>query len=411
MKLNFSYLKLETFTCVNNRFNIFFHFCILFIIKDLIFIMNFLKYQHFSNRHVNIEVPVMADPRTNILQNIYSQSNDEIWIDSWLQQNNIYHPIPKIKVNKAANVITIHEAQNSLKDCLKLLEKLSQTHQELESNFDKIPSTEWKHKTVEIGNIKDQFTKVISKFENGDAIFALKKTIEKRKKKRINQKKNKEFRKQQLEEEFQLREKMNKSIDQWLASKKEDDERLKMEEDMKKDADCVLAEVTKKKSDARKQMALIGSLAKLRFIRHHMALQRGEKPSLEDQNAFNITVLKLKNMWESSLKTYTKEEQGLKLLLEQTATEDTKTAELKKEKNLLEEWHAVFFGPRQVIPQDNATYWALTAAERDMETFIAIRKSWDTFLVSPTNEMGSKIPIGWVLPGTNENWSKYLATA
>ncbi|KAJ8981767.1 hypothetical protein NQ317_002361 [Molorchus minor] len=35
------------------------------------------------------------------------------------------------------------------------------------------------------------------------------------------------------------------------------------------------------------------------------------------------------------------------------------------------------------------------------------RKSWDTFLVPPTNEMGSKIPIGWVLPDTSpdENWS------
>lgn len=42
--------------------------------------------------------------------------------------------------------------------------------------------------------------------------------------------------------------------------------------------------------------------------------------------------------------------------------------------------------------------------------FIHFRKSWDTFLVSPTNEMGSKIPIGWVLPNTrpNENWCQYL---
>lgn len=62
--------------------------------------MNFLKYQNFSNRNVNIEVPVLSDPRTNVLQNIYSQSNDELWIDSWLQQNNVYHPIPKIRINR-----------------------------------------------------------------------------------------------------------------------------------------------------------------------------------------------------------------------------------------------------------------------------------------------------------------------
>ncbi|CAG9858037.1 unnamed protein product [Phyllotreta striolata] len=373
--------------------------------------MNFLKYQNFSNRNVNIEVPVLMDPRTNVLQSIYNQTNDEIWIDSWLQQNNVYHPIPKIKVNKAGgSIVPINEAQSSLKECLMLLDKLTKTHQELESNVEIISSNDWKEKTVEIGQIKDQFTKIMSKFENGDAIFALKKTIDKRKKKRSNQKKNKEFKKRIEEEKIQIREKLHKSIDQWLTKKKEDDEKLKMEEDMQKDADCVLAEVTKKKSDARKQMALIGSLAKLRFIRHHMAVQRGEKPSLEDQNAFNITVVKLKDMWESSLKTYITEEQGLKLMLEKNATEDSRTAELAKERKLLEDWHTVFFGPRQIISQDNAIYWALTAAERDMETFIAIRKSWDTFLVSPANEMGSKIPVGWVLPSANESWANYLSS-
>ncbi|XP_028139067.1 programmed cell death protein 7 [Diabrotica virgifera virgifera] len=371
--------------------------------------MNFLKYQNISNRSVNIEVPVTTDPRTNILQSLYNQSNDELWIESWLQQNNVYHPIPKIKINKASNVIGIHEAQNSLKECLKLLEKLNKTHKDLESQVDRMPSTEWKQKTVEIGTIKDQFTRIISKFECGDAIFRLKKSIDKRKKKRANHKKKKEFRRQQMDEKFQAREKLHKSIDQWLANKKEDEEKLKMAEAMQKDADCVLSEVTKKKSDARKQMALIGSLAKLRFIRHHMAVQRGEKLSLEDQNAFNITVLKLKNMWESSLQVYGKEEQGLRLMLEKNATEDTKTAKLSKKRRLLDEWHTVFFGPKQLIPQDHETYWALTAAERDTETFIAIRKSWDTFLVSPTNEMGSKIPVGWVLPEPNEGWAKYLS--
>lgn len=59
---------------------------------------------------------------------------------------------------------------------------------------------------------------------------------------------------------------------------------------MTKDADCVLAEVTKKKSEARKQLALISALSKLRAVRDQIATQRGEKLSLEDRNAFNITL-------------------------------------------------------------------------------------------------------------------------
>nr|CAI5863678.1 unnamed protein product [Callosobruchus analis] len=374
--------------------------------------MNFFKYQNFSNRNVNIEVPLVTDPRSNILQTLYSQSNDEIWIESWLQQNSVYKPIPKVKITKGDN-ITIREAQNSLKESLILLDKLSKVHQDMLANVDSIPSTDWKQKTLEIGTMKDRFTKLMSKFENGEGIFALKKALDKRKKKRINNKKKKEFRKQQIEEKLLNRAKLHQAIDEWLVNKQEEVEKCKMEENMKKDADCVLAEVTKKKSDARKQLALIGALTKLRAVREQMALHRGEKISAEDTEVFRASMEKLRKMWEDSLKTYTTEEQGLKLMLEKTAVEDSKTTQLAKERKLLDEWHTVFFGPRQLIPPDNTMYWALTAAERDMETFVAIRKSWDTFLVPSTNEMGSSIPIGWVLPDRDagENWTKYLSNA
>lgn len=62
--------------------------------------MNFVQYQNFVNRSVNVEVPFVADPRTNILQSLYNQSNDELWVESWLQQNCIYRPIPKVRVKK-----------------------------------------------------------------------------------------------------------------------------------------------------------------------------------------------------------------------------------------------------------------------------------------------------------------------
>lgn len=57
---------------------------------------------------------------------------------------------------------------------------------------------------------------------------------------------------------------------------------------MKKDADCVLSEVTRKKSEARKQLSLISALVKLRSVREQFAAQRGEKTVAEDRKAFNI---------------------------------------------------------------------------------------------------------------------------
>lgn len=44
---------------------------------------------------------------------------------------------------------------------------------------------------------------------------------------------------------------------------------------MQKDADLVLSEVTKKKSDARKHLSLISSLIKLRTVRENVSTQRG----------------------------------------------------------------------------------------------------------------------------------------
>lgn len=175
---------------------------------------------------------------------------------------------------------------------------------------------------------------------------------------------------------------------------------------MKKDADCVLAEVTKKKSEARKHLSLISALVKLRNIREQVKQQRGEKTSLEDHRAFLTSSEKLTKMWEDAFKIYLKEEQTLRVMLELNAAEDNNAIKLSKEKKI-QEWEEVLFGK---IPTQTPLYWGLMSAERDMETFIAIRRSWDTFLAQPYDEHGSKMPIGWVLPNPNPNecWSQYL---
>lgn len=82
--------------------------------------MNFAQYQYFVIRIVN-EVPFVIDPRTNILQSLYNQSNDELWIESWLQQNCIYRAISKVRIKIGTCNISLSETQNSLKECLIIL--------------------------------------------------------------------------------------------------------------------------------------------------------------------------------------------------------------------------------------------------------------------------------------------------
>lgn len=139
---------------------------------------------------------------------------------------------------------------------------------------------------------------------------------------------------------------------------------------MKKDADCVLAEVTKKKYDARKSLSLIASLVKLRNVREQAAIQRGEKVSVEDHAAFAKVSDHLTKIWTNALQVYAKEEQGLRMMLEQNAVEDNNAARAAKERKIIQEWEIALFGPK-CIP--SSIYWGLTAADKDLETFIAMR--------------------------------------
>ncbi|XP_050295533.1 programmed cell death protein 7-like [Anthonomus grandis grandis] len=349
--------------------------------------------------------------KTQVLDNLYNKSNDELWIESWLQQNNIYRPLPNLKkINVPPNAIKISQAKIYLTKCTGLLEKLNKAQHDLEANVSTLSSNDWKQKTIEIAAIKDEFTKIMCKFDNADVFKHLKVSLRARKKKRANKRRTKDQTMSKKQEEIENKNKLHKEIDQWLYNKRHEVEKLKIEESMQRDADLVLSEVTKKKQDARKQLSLLGALIKLRKVRETTTNQRESITSLENRRAFSLTTEKLIKMWEDTLLVYTKEEHGLKLMLEKNHTEGSKQSKIAKERKLIDEWKTTFFGQMQAVPSNNATYWALTAAERDLETFVAIRKSWDTFMVSQTNEFGSRIPIGWVLPDERAipSWNKYL---
>lgn len=252
------------------------------------------------------------------------KTDDELWIETYLSkigkinlslQSNIEiitkkpTPISKLQNKKC---LKIHVAKSLLHRCIKLLEELGKLEDYLRVNVATISSTEWKEKTIEIGQQKDEFTALLSQFDDSSILDQLRKTLNKRKRKRISQKRKKQARKEELADTLKNRQLVHKAIDQWLENMKADVEKAKkvfqryvfirlimlscvclQEELLKKDADCILAEVTKKKSEARKQISILGSLVKLRAVREQTAVQRGEKVSLDDSNAFKTNTGKL----------------------------------------------------------------------------------------------------------------------
>lgn len=87
-----------------------------------------------------------------------------------------------------------------------------------------------------------------------------------------------------------------------------------------------------------------------------------------DTSTIDTVLDKLTEAWENSLKVYAKEEKGLKMMLDQTATNDS--IKKDKERKLIQEWDIVLFGQKHV---PTPAYWGLTAAEKNFETFVAIR--------------------------------------
>ncbi|KAK9874671.1 hypothetical protein WA026_005492 [Henosepilachna vigintioctopunctata] len=330
----------------------------------------------------------------------------EPWIEQWLMK--IGKNNHSLKVGSNEPKISISSARKSIKICLDTLSKLDAISEDLKSNVQKLSSAEWKKKTVKIGHLKETFNNVLNNLNNPENVKALQRAVHQRKKKRANQKRKRIEKQISLKKEKEEHINLNKQIDRWLDVKKEEDDKVKTEETMNKDIDCVLSEVNKKKLDAKKNLSLIRALIKLRNIRETVRVQRGEKTSLEDKHAFATTTEKMLKIWENALKQYNTEEHMLKTMLEKTASENLKHKELLKEKQTLFMWEKVIFGDKTIASAQNASFIALTAAERDMETFIAIRRSWDTFLVN--EPQGSSLPIGWVLPPNeaSKDWKKFL---
>ncbi|XP_049963224.1 programmed cell death protein 7-like [Schistocerca serialis cubense] len=180
------------------------------------------------------------------------------------------------------------------------------------------------------------------------------------------------------------RQKLHKEIDTWIENMQESVEKAKMEDSLKLEAD-----VTKRKAEARRQLALLSALARLRKLRIQMALGRGEKVSSELDACFSRVIDNLKSLWEEKMEEYALEEKGLRVRL----TEAVDERKIRYDRTVLAQWKRLLFGHNQA---DILSFYA--AAERNIEDFLAIMCSWDKCLVPASAPMSSAIPIGWVLP-------------
>lgn len=334
----------------------------------------------------------------NLDVQIDGTTQDEKWVKEFLCSRRQYQ-----RCKPAQRKLKIFEAKNMLRKCLTILEELKLLHAKLSSRHDTANASDWQMEFKDVNKKRANLQEMLMQLSDPAILKMLQISLAKRKKKRKYQKRQRENWKLIKIEKQAERQKLHKEIDTWIENMQESVERAKMEESLKLEADSVLSDVTKRKAEARRQLALLSALARLRKLRIQVALGRGEKVSSELDACFSRVIDNLKSLWEEKMEEYSLEEKGLRVML----TEAVDERKISYDRTVLAQWKRLLFGHHQAD-----IHHFYTAAERNLEDFLTIRWSWDKCLAPASAPMSSAIPIGWVLP-TNPSsgaWEALLSS-
>lgn len=315
-----------------------------------------------------------------------------IWIEKWLaskeKHNNTLNDV------KSKNVVEINQISNIVKECKQLLENMNNNKKHMEQNLSIMTEAEWKKACSDLILDKKQIDTIITTLHfDTESLSELKFRLAKRKKKRDRLKRLKSnlklIKSQKKDETLEI----NRKIDAWQNSLKENILKEKRVNKTKAEANIVLKGVREKIEDAKNQLSLFDTLEKLRKSRLQNSANKRKNPLLEN------TLNKLKILWQHKLADYNKEEEELKNMLTEAEAKKHEKREIEIQEKLAE-WDHILFGP-SFRSHEMAV---------DNYTFLEIRSGWDKYVVDE-NEMSvsSSIPLGWILPlePCNDDWAKY----
>lgn len=324
--------------------------------------------------------------------NLEMRKNDEQVIENFLKENEQTDELSQKR--DYCGALRISEVKSALISIHKLNKELELFTAELRSNKS-LPEPEWQEKLEICQGKKIEILNLLKKFRDKEFINNVKKELEKRKKKRLREKRKRAAWKIEKTVATEKRAQLHIEADIWIKNKQEVIEKEKQEENLRKDADMVLADVRAKRSDARKFLGILQELQNLRRVKVNVARARGEHLSSAADEAFNNIIVKLVEQWTALDREYSIEEQGLRLMLK---TDNERKIE-KQKKNTFDDWENVFFGRK--LPTTDLF-------QRDLQAFVTIRAAWDKFI--NYDGEGSPIPIGWVVPDVPSSaaWQKYL---
>ncbi|CAI6364150.1 unnamed protein product [Macrosiphum euphorbiae] len=319
------------------------------------------------------------------------KDDTSIWIEKWLASKEKDITIKNVK---STNLIEINQISNNVKECKQLLENMGKKKKMMEQNVSTMTEAEWIKACSDLISDKKHIDTIITTLPfDTDSMSELKFRLAKRRKKRERLrrfKSNLKIIKSQQKDEIR---EINRKIDAWQNTLKENILKEKRVNKTKTEANIVLKGVRGKIEDAKNQISLCDNLEKLRKYRLQNCVNKRKNPLLE--NSLN----KLKKLWQQKLTDYNKEEEELKNMLIEAEAKKHEKREVEIQEKFAE-WDQILFGPN--FKSHEMVF--------DNHTFLEIRRGWDKYVVDE-NEISSSssIPLGWILPlvPCNTDWAKY----
>ncbi|KAM3958502.1 uncharacterized protein ACR2FA_007464 [Aphomia sociella] len=288
--------------------------------------------------------------------------------------------------NKKPNGMSISIVREEMRKLVLILDDIKIKENFLSDNCNSLSDEEWQATIGEIEQLKMNVNDSLANINNLK-LDMLKKLITKRSAKRLRLKRQRLERKKEKEDRFKKLEENSRKIDDNLQKIKEDIDKVKQEEESKLQADIVLKEVIRKKSDAKKCLAKLDALLKLRKARQNTVKGRGGNVSERDAEVFIGSIDKLKSLWLQKLTEYDKEEIQLRDKLKQDGDQKLSNVKTEQVADNLVKWREHLFGGE--LPQADFC--------GDITRFVNVRSQWDQFV----SDNGSPLPVGWVLPMRN----------
>ncbi|CAH2087307.1 unnamed protein product [Euphydryas editha] len=289
--------------------------------------------------------------------------------------------LPQVKPKPKINRNKIWKMKVDVIRLLGALHDIKLQEETLSSNY-ALSDEEWQSALQNININKKVLKDTIIKISKSGLDIS-RKLITKRRAKRLRLKRIREERKQERDERIRQNKENSRKIDENLQKIKDDIEKAKQEEEAKFQADIVLKEVLRKKHDAKKSIAKLEALVKLRKARENTAKGKGQPVSEIESNAFHDNIERLKSLWMHKLSEYEKEESELRRTLEKQNVDN----ETEVQASNIVKWRKALFGG-QSNPQFDFN--------GDLERFISVRAEWDQYI--DDGPESSPIPVGWVYP-------------